>query len=145
MGFTRTGLAAGAIAVAALSASPVAAEMLTYKITLAPTNEVPPVPTRATGSADLTYDTVTRMVTWNVTHSGLSGAPTAAHFHGPSTALENAPVIILFPGSLASPFKGTQTLTTDQSTQFLAGSWYINIHTPAYPGGELRGQVPKRP
>jgi hypothetical protein len=145
MGFIRTGLAASAIAGAVLAASPVAAEMLTYKITLAPTNEVPPVPTGASGSADVTYDTVTRVVTWNITHAGLSGAPTAAHFHGPATALENAPVIVLFPGSLASPFRGTQTLTTDQAAQFLAGSWYINIHTPAYPGGELRGQVPKRP
>jgi hypothetical protein len=145
MGFSRTGAAAGAMALAVMAAAPVAAETLTYKITLSPTNEVPPVPTRATGTADVTYDTTSRVVTWNVTHSALSGAPTAAHFHGPSTTLENAPVIVVFQGSLASPFKGTQTLTTDQAMQFLAGSWYINIHTPAYPGGELRGQVPKRP
>jgi hypothetical protein len=45
-------------------------------------------------------------------------------------------------GSLASPFKGSATLTPEQAAQFLAGNWYINIHTPAYPGGELRGQVP---
>ena len=92
----------------------------------------------------MTYDTVTRVLTWNVSHSGLSGTPTAAHFHGPGTPLENAPVIIVFNGSLASPIKGTATLTGDQASQFLAGEgWYINIHTPAYPGGELPGQVPK--
>jgi hypothetical protein len=145
MGFSSTGLAASAIVIAIFASGPVAAETLTYKITLTPANEVPPVPTRATGSADVTYDTVSRAVTWNVTHSGLSGAPTAAHFHGPATALENAPVIVVFNGALASPIKGTATLTPDQATQFLAGRWYINIHTPAYPGGELRGQVPKRP
>jgi hypothetical protein len=128
-----------------LAAAPVAAEMLSYKVALAPANEVPPVPTRATGSADLTYDTATRAVTWNITHSGLSGAPTAAHFHGPASPLENAPVIVVFSGALASPIKGSATLTPDQAMQFLAGRWYINIHTPAYPGGELRGQVPKRP
>jgi hypothetical protein len=145
MGFSRAGLGAGAVAILIFAASPVAAEVLTYKIALAPTNEVPPVPTRATGSADVTYDTNTRVVTWNVTHSGLSGAPTAAHFHGPATNLENAPVIVGFTGNFTSPFKGSATLTPDQATQFLAGRWYINIHTPAYPGGELRGQVPKRP
>jgi hypothetical protein len=145
MGFWRTGLGAGAATIAILGAAPVAAEVLTYKVALAPTNQVPPVQTRATGSADLTYDTVTRVVTWNVTHSNLSGAPTAAHFHGPASALENAPVIVVFSGSLASPFKGMATLTPDQAMQFLGGRWYINIHTPPYPGGELRGQVPRRP
>jgi hypothetical protein len=146
MGFLRTGLRAGAMGVVLLAAAaPAAAERLTYKVALSPANEVPPVPTRATGSADVTYDTATRMVTWNVTHSGLSAAPTAAHFHGPASPLENAPVIVVFMGSLASPIKGSAALTPDQAAQFLTGSWYINVHTPAYPGGELRGQVPKRP
>jgi hypothetical protein len=144
MGMLRTGLATGAVIWAVMAAAPVAAETLMYKIALSPANEVPPLSTGATGSADVTYDTATRVVTWNVTHSGLSGAPTAAHFHGPSSALANAPVIVVFSGSLSSPFKGMATLTPDQATQFLAGTWYINIHTQAYPGGELRGQVPKK-
>jgi len=144
MGFLRTGISAAAIGIALLVATaPADAETLTYKIALSPSNEVPPVPTRATGSADVTYDTATRLVTWNITHSGLSAAPTAAHFHGPAKPLENAPVIVVFMGSLASPFKGSATLTPEQAAQFLAGNWYINLHTPAYPGGELRGQVPK--
>ena len=143
MGWMRGSAAAGAIILGLMAAAPALADTLTYKIALSPANEVPPVPTGATGSADVTYDTVTRVLTWNVSHAGLSGAPTAAHFHGPATPLENAPVIIVFNGGLASPIKGTVTLTPDQATQFLAGSWYINIHTPAYPGGELRGQVPK--
>ena len=145
MSFWRTGLCAGAVGVVILAAGlPASAETLTYKIALAPTNEVPPVPTRATGSAEVTYDSATRMVTWNITHSGLSAAATAAHFHGPATALANAPVIVVFMGNLGSPIKGSATLTPDQAAQFLSGDWYINIHTPAYPGGELRGQVPKR-
>ena len=145
MGFFRTGLTAGATAILMLAAQPAAAEMFTYRIPLAPANQVPPVNAGATGSADLTYDTVTRVVTWNITHSGLTAPATAAHFHGPATALQNAPVIVTFTPPLTSPFMGMATLTPDQATQFLAGSWYINIHTPANPGGELRGQVPKRP
>jgi hypothetical protein len=144
MSHFRTGFAAVALTFALVAAAPALAETLTYKIALSPAGEVPPVPTRAAGSADVTYDTVTRLLSWNVTHSGLSGAPTAAHFHGPSTPLENAPVIIVFSGGLTSPIKGSATLTPEQASQFLAGSWYINVHTPAYPGGELRGQVPKK-
>jgi hypothetical protein len=145
MGFFRTGLAAGATVILTLAAQPAAAEMFTYRIPLSPANQVPPVTTGATGTADLTYDTVTRVVTWNIAHSGLSAAPTAAHFHGPATAVQNAPVIVTFMPPLASPFRGMATLTPEQATQFLGGNWYINIHTPAYPAGELRGQVPKRP
>jgi len=145
-GLSGSGLRAGALGVGILMAVvPASAETLTYKIPLSPANEVPPVPTRASGSADVTYDTATRVVTWSITHAGLSAAPTAAHFHGPATALENAPVLVVFMGGLGSPIKGNATLTPDQAAQFLAGRWYINIHTPAYPGGELRGQVPKRP
>src|SRR4051812_6940100 len=87
MRYFRTALTAAVVAVGTLASAPVFAETLTYKIALSPANEVPPVPTRATGSADVTYDTVTRVVTWNITHSGLSGAATAAHFHGPATPL----------------------------------------------------------
>jgi hypothetical protein len=144
MDYFRTGVVFAVAAAGILASAPVFAETLSYKITLSPANEVPPVPTRATGSADVTYDTATRLLTWNVTHAGLSGTATAAHFHGPSTPLENAPVIIVFNSPLTSPFKGSVTLTPEQAAQFLAGSWYINIHTPAYPGGELRGQVPKK-
>jgi len=32
-------------------------------------------------------------------------------------------------------------LTPDQATQFAAGQWYVNVHTSAHPGGEIRGQV----
>jgi hypothetical protein len=143
MGFWRGALAAGLLGAMLVVAEPAWADTLTYKISLSPTAEVPPVRTGATGSADVAYDTDSRVLTWTITHTGLSGAATAAHFHGPATTLENAPVIILFNGSLASPIKGSATLTAAQATQFLGGSWYINIHTPAYPGGELRGQVPK--
>jgi hypothetical protein len=33
------------------------------------------------------------------------------------------------------------TLTPEQATQLLGGQWYVNIHTEANPGGEIRGQV----
>jgi hypothetical protein len=36
--------------------------------------------------------------------------------------------------------KGQATLTPEQARDFAAGKWYVNLHTQAHPGGEIRGQ-----
>ena len=103
-----------------------------------------PDETAATGTAELTYDPATRVLTWNLVYSGLSGAATMAHFHGPAAAGKNGPPVIwLSPkGSpVQSPVKGEATLTPEQAQQFTAGEWYINVHTRVNPNGEIRGQV----
>ena len=43
-----------------------------------------------------------------------------------------------------TPFKGSTTLTPEQMADLLAGRWYVNVHTPSNPPGELRGQVVKK-
>ena len=55
---------------------------------------MPPVQTTATGTAELTYDPATRVLTWNLNYSGLSGPATMAHFHGPADAGKNGPPVI---------------------------------------------------
>jgi hypothetical protein len=42
---------------------------------------------------------------------------------------------------MASPIVGQTTLTQAQIDQLKQGLWYVNLHTAANPGGELRGQV----
>jgi len=79
-----------------------------------------------------------------VTFSGLSSDPTMAHFHGPATMGKNAGVLIWISKQgtpPASPITGETTLTAEQAQQFMAGDWYINLHTKDHPGGEIRGQV----
>jgi hypothetical protein len=44
---------------------------------------------------------------------------------------------------VASPIKGTATLTDAQAADLAAGKWYFNVHTEANKGGEIRGQVTK--
>jgi hypothetical protein len=115
-----------------------------FKVALTGAQQVPPVETPATGSADLTYDPATRVVTWSITYSGLSAAATMAHFHGPAAAGANGPVTVWLSNKGTppeSPIKGEATLTPDQATQFAAGQWYVNVHTSTHPGGEIRGQV----
>jgi hypothetical protein len=93
--------------------------------------EVPPNTSAATGTADLDYDPASKKLSWKLSYSGLSGPATAAHFHGPAEAGKNAGVA------------GSATLTDAQAADLAAGKYYINIHTAANPGGEIRGQVGK--
>jgi hypothetical protein len=108
--------------------------------TLSGAEEVPPVETAATGTADITWNADTKELSWVIEFSGLSGPATAAHFHGPAAAGENAgPVITI--EDLESPSEGTATLTDEQAEQLAGGQWYVNVHTEANPDGEIRGQV----
>jgi hypothetical protein len=114
-----------------------------YKVTLDAKSEVPPNASPATGSADVDYDPATKKLTWTLTYSGLTGPATAAHFHGPAEAGKAAGVKVPIPGATSSPAEGSATLTDEQAADFLAGKYYINVHTAANPGGEIRGQVTK--
>ena len=102
-------------------------------------NEVPPNASTAVGNARIWLDGMN--LKWTVTYSGTTGPVTAGHFHGPAAAGANAGVVLPFTGSMASPIEGSATLTQAQVDQLKAGLWYVNLHTAANPGGELRGQV----
>ena len=122
----------------------VRADATSFKVPLTGAQCVPAVDTPGSGTAELTYDPATRIVTWNITYTGLSSPSTMAHFHGPAEQGQNAPPVIWLStqGSTpAKPITGTATLTPDQAQQFLAGEWYVNVHTQSHPAGEIRGQV----
>lgn len=104
------------------------------------TTEVPPNDSPGTGSLTADYDSETNVLNYEVTYDGLTGAATAAHFHGPASPEETAPPVIPVE-DLESPISGTATLTDAQESDLLSGLWYFNIHTAKYPQGELRGQV----
>ena len=109
------------------------------------TNEVPPVSSTGSGKVEATVNTQTMVMSYTVTYAGLSGAATAGHFPGPAAMGVNAGVALPLSGSLASPIKGEATLTAAQMAQLMAGLWYVNLHTAANPGGEIRGQVTVKP
>jgi CHRD domain-containing protein len=113
------------------------------KATLDGKSEVPANTSAGTGTADLDYDPASKKLTWKLTYTGLSGPATAAHFHGPAEAGKNAGVAVAIPNATASPVEGSATLTDAQAADLVAGKYYINVHTAANPGGEIRGQVTK--
>jgi CHRD domain len=111
-----------------------------YKADLKGSKEVPAADSAATGKANITYDDKSKKLSWVVTYSGLTGDPTAAHFHGPAAAGKNAGPVVDISGDIK---KGSAELTADQAADLKAGKWYLNIHTEKFPDGEIRGQVVK--
>jgi CHRD domain len=140
----RSALCGVAVA-ACLSASSIAnAETVKFKATMDASQEVPPNDSKGKGTADLTYDTTSKELTWRITFDGLTGPATAAHFHGPAEPGKNADVAVpIGKGTVTSPITGKATLTDAQAADLMAGRWYVNLHTAANKGGEIRGQVTK--
>ncbi len=141
MSKTKTMLATLALGAAVAFAGPAFADKM--KAALDGKAEVPAVTSAGKGTADLDYDAATKKLSWKLTYSGLSGPATAAHFHGPAEAGKNAGVAVAIPNATASPVEGSAILTDAQAADLMAGKYYINVHTAANPGGEIRGQVTK--
>ena len=114
--------------------------MVAFSTALSGANEVPAKTTAGMGTVDAVLNKDTNLLKWKVNYSGLSGAATAAHFHGPAAAGANAGVALAWPSALSGS-EGNATLTAAQAADLMAGRWYANVHTAANPGGEIRGQM----
>jgi len=133
-------LATIAMSAAVAFAGPAFADKM--KASLDGKSEVPPNTSAATGTADVDFDAGSKKLNWKLNYSGLSGPATAAHFHGPAEPGKNAGVAVPI-SNTASGSEGSATLTDAQAADLAAGKYYINVHTAANPGGEIRGQVTK--
>jgi CHRD domain len=137
----KTMLATLALGAAVAFAGPAFADKM--KATLDSKSQVPPNTSAGKGTAEIDYDAASKKLSWKLTYSGLSGPATAAHFHGPAEAGKNAGVAVPIANPNTSPVEGSATLTDAQAADLVAGKYYVNIHTAANPGGEIRGQVTK--
>jgi hypothetical protein len=125
-----------ALAVVAACASMAA---MSETLTLAGSNEVPPVTTTATGTAMVTIGD-DRSVKATVTATGMTA--TASHIHM-AAAGANGPVIVPFTKSGDNAFSAAADakLTEEQFAAYKAGNLYVNVHSAANPGGEVRAQL----
>lgn len=110
--------------------------------TLSGLQEVPAVDTNASGIAAITLDEAGSLVTVHANTRGLSDA-SAAHLHNAFGGTNGAVEFGLTQDG-SDPehwFAEQETLDSVQLGAILAGSTYVNVHTPANSGGEVRGQV----
>jgi hypothetical protein len=129
------------VALAGTASLAYAAEVVTLTGKLSGANEVPPNTSAGTGTVEATLNKQTNELKWKVVYSGLTGPAGAGHFHGPAALGQNAGVALGFKGSVESPITGEATITAEQAKDLLDGKWYVNLHTKASPGGEIRAQV----
>jgi hypothetical protein len=138
----RSALTAFACAGAFALTTPSMAETINLKAELSSKTEVPPNDSKATGTVAATFDDASKKLTWKGSYKDLTGPATMAHFHGPAAEGKNAGVAV--PIAPNGPeFEGSATLTDAQAKEMLAGDWYVNVHTAANKGGEIRGQLKK--
>jgi CHRD domain/PEP-CTERM motif len=141
----------GVVAVAAgfLSVAPANAALIEFAATMTGSQEVPPTPSAGTGLSMVQLNDVADTITVNTSFSGLTSPATLAHIHGPAPVGADAPVLFPFTGvpNATSGTIPTQafTLTTTQIGQLEAGLFYVNVHTPNFPTGEIRGQLLRVP
>ena len=139
--FPRSCLALAGLAFLGVTAAQAASLSFTVRLTGA--QQVPAVHTTGAGTAKLTYDPATRVVTWRISFSHLSSAVTMAHLHD-APAGRNGPAALWLTHqgrAVTNPITGRATLSPAVAKEFLAGDLYINLHTKDHPGGELRGQI----
>ena len=136
-------LVAASLLATALTWSYAQAASETFTGTLSNAAEVPPTTGSGSGTAQVTLDTATKEITYKVTYSGLSGPAAAAHIHCGAAAGANSGVAVaLGTGpTAASPMTGTGDMTDAQLADLKAGKCYVNVHTDANKGGEVRGQL----
>jgi len=140
---------------------------ITYVANLKGTNEVPSNSSPGTGTWTGVLNPSTKVLTYTLTFSGLTGTASASHIHGPAAAGVNANVLVNF---AAPPTGHTGTLTLNGSSggatgtlnlgtapisatisgdsliKLLdAGALYVNVHSsPSFGGGEIRGQIARQ-
>jgi CHRD domain-containing protein len=131
-------LTLGAFVLLGLSAA-AQAQQKTWCITATGSEQVPPVNSTAVAEAVFTLDPSLSLLSWNITHSGLSGALTATHIHGPAAIGANGGIQLSL--GTGNPVVGSAFLTGVQLVMLNSGQMYLNLHSDGFPSGEVRGQI----
>lgn len=134
-------VAAGALAVL-FTASPAQAKNVSYTANLTAAEEVPTKgPEGAMGTATVDINTDTNQVCYKLTPSGLEENPSAGHIHKGAKGVAGDVVV-----DFKLPTNGLENCVTGEAAKVAAvvadpGGHYVNIHTPSFQAGAMRGQL----
>jgi hypothetical protein len=158
----RLSLALAALFVLFVSATQAQAQTITLTTTLHGGNEVPGVVTGSAGTATITWNTVTLIGTYRVDVFNMPTGTTAAHIHAGAPGVAG-PVIVNFAvpeGGISNDYalvgnfgcsdvvaRPPQGINSCQDfvQAMLLHNTYVNVHSTANPGGEIRGQLTRIP
>ncbi|MFJ3054972.1 CHRD domain-containing protein [Herbaspirillum sp. NPDC087042] len=124
---------------AALLLGPTLAMAQTAEVDLKGSSEVPANTSAATGTGSINV-AADKTVTGNITTTGIEGR--VAHIHTGAIG-SNGPVIVALTknGDNGWTVPAGAKLTEEQYAAYVAGTLYVNVHSAAHPGGEIRGQL----
>ncbi len=164
-----TVLANACVVAALCSGLPAQAAPVSFTVTLNGAAESPSNASPGLGSGMVVFDTALHTMSLNVSFSGLTGTTSAAHIHcctalagagnvgvatttptfaGFPLGVSSGAYAQIFDMTLASSFNAAfitangGTTTSAEMALFngaLAGKSYLNLHTSAFGGGEIRG------
>jgi hypothetical protein len=141
-----------------VASSQAQAQTITFTAQLHGGNEVPVVITGSVGTATVTWNTTTKAGTYRVDVYNMPVGTTASHIHAGAVGA-GGPVIINFTvpaGGISNDYGLSGTFgCTDVSVRppqginscedfeqaLLLNNTYVNVHSTANPGGEIRGQL----
>lgn len=129
-------IAAAALCFGAYAAAATTEEI---KVVLSGSQEIPPVTTSAAGTGTIGVGP-DKAVRGSVIVTGIT--VTATHIHE-GEAGKNGPIVIPLTQTADNIWtvpEGTK-LTDAQYESYKAGKLYYNVHSAAYRGGEIRGQI----
>ena len=133
------------------------AQTLNFTAALSGGNEIPGVVTGSVGTGTVSVNLATQVVTYRIDVYNMPVGTTASHFHVGAAGVAG-PVVVNFtvPANISNDFAITGTASATDLTvraanginswedfiqALLLGNVYMNVHSTANPGGEIRGQV----
>jgi hypothetical protein len=151
-------LAIAGLFVLLVSSAQAQAQTITFNAQLHGGNEVPGVSTGAAGTSVVTWNTVTKTGTYRVDVYNMPVGTTASHIHAGAAGV-TGPVIINFTvpaGGISNDYALSGTFACSDVTPrapqginscedfeqaLMLGNTYVNVHSTANGGGEIRGQL----
>ena len=127
---------------AVVTPAPVVIPNVIFTASLSGANEPTPNTSTATGTATLTFNPTTKIFSIVVNFTGITA--TIAHIHRGLSGT-NGGVVFGFPNPIISPINYTSVaLDAMQEFELNSNAYYVNVHSSAFPAGEIRGQLIKQ-